>query len=176
MLWSSLVRSRVKAGLISSRFGLSRLRKWICRSTVMIGLFGDALSVRRRSPLSSRRAIASLISQSDRLRHPIKNPSKDPRSSLWVAGFSATNAIALDLYQSTLAKSSFLQCTSVPLQPINPDPRLLTLLVIGTADNVRAHILRQHALGVAEADSWSELIPVPSCPDKFMCILNRIMV
>ena len=93
-----------------------------------------------------------------------------------MAGFSATNAIALNLYQNTLAKSSFLQCASVPLQPINPDPRILTLLVIGTADNVRAHILRQHALGVAEAGSWSKLIPVPSCPDKFMCILNRIMV
>ena len=64
----------------------------------------------------------------------------------------------------------------MPLQSINPDPRILTLLVIGTTDNVPSHILRQHALGVAEAGSWSKLIPVPSCPDKFMCILNRIMV
>jgi len=61
------------------------------------------------------------------------------------------------------------------LQPINPDPRILTLLIIGTADHVRAHILRQHSLGVAEAGSWSKLIPVPSCPGKFMSILNRIM-
>lgn len=66
--------------------------------------------------------------------------------------------------------------SSVPLQPINPDPRILTLLVIGTEDNVRSHILRQHTLGVAEAGTWSKLIPVPSCPDKFMCVLNRIMV
>ena len=64
----------------------------------------------------------------------------------------------------------------ISLQPINPDPRILTLLVIGTADNVRAHILRQHSLGVAEVGAWSKLIPVPSCPGKFMCILNRIMV
>jgi len=63
----------------------------------------------------------------------------------------------------------------ISLQPINPDPRILTLLVIGTADNVRAHILRQHSLGVAEVGSWSKMIPVPNCPDKFMCILNRIM-
>jgi len=64
----------------------------------------------------------------------------------------------------------------VPLQPINSDPRILTLLIIGTADNVRAHILRQHSLGLAEAGTWSKLIPVPSCPGKFMCVLNRIMV
>jgi len=30
----------------------------------------------------------------------------------------------------------------ISLQPINPDPRILTLLIIGTADHVRAHILR----------------------------------
>lgn len=64
----------------------------------------------------------------------------------------------------------------VPLQPINPDPRVLTLLVIGTEDNVRAHILRQHTLGVAEATTWSKLIPVPSCPGKVMGVLNRMMV
>ena len=64
----------------------------------------------------------------------------------------------------------------ISLQPINPDLRILTLLVIGTADNVRAHILRQHSLGVAEVGSWSKLIPVPSCPGKFMCILNCVMV
>jgi hypothetical protein len=64
----------------------------------------------------------------------------------------------------------------VPIQPISPDPRVLTLLVIGTADNIRAHILRQHSLGVAEAGTWSKLIPVPNCPGKFMCVLNRIMV
>ncbi|MGA7934974.1 MAG: hypothetical protein WCA35_15615 [Kovacikia sp.] len=58
----------------------------------------------------------------------------------------------------------------------NADPRILTLLVIGTEDNVKAHILRQHTLGVAEATSWSKPIPVPNCPDKVLCVLNRIMV
>jgi len=62
------------------------------------------------------------------------------------------------------------------IQPINPDPRILTLLVIGTEDNVKAHILRQHTLGVAEAGAWSRPLPVPTCPDKVMCVLNRIMV
>lgn len=62
-----------------------------------------------------------------------------------------------------------------PVQ-INPDPRILTLLVIGTEDNVRAHILRQHTLGIAEAGAWSKPIPAPNCPDKVMCVLNRIMV
>jgi hypothetical protein len=62
------------------------------------------------------------------------------------------------------------------LSQINPDPRILTTLVIGTEDNVRAHILRQHTLGMAEASAWSKSIPVPHCPDKVMCVLNRIML
>ncbi|MBD2060008.1 hypothetical protein H6F88_29125 [Oculatella sp. FACHB-28] len=59
---------------------------------------------------------------------------------------------------------------------INPDPRIVTTLVIGTEDNVKAHILRQHTLGVAEASAWSKPIPVPHCPDKVMCVLKRIML
>ncbi|MDX2213788.1 MAG: hypothetical protein SFY66_10935 [Oculatellaceae cyanobacterium bins.114] len=59
---------------------------------------------------------------------------------------------------------------------VNPDPRILTLLVIGTEDNVRAHILRQHTLGVIEAGQWSRLLPVPNCPDKVMSVHNRVMV
>jgi hypothetical protein len=65
---------------------------------------------------------------------------------------------------------------SAPIQQINPDPNILTLLAIGTAENVRAHILRQHTLGVAEADAWSRPIPVPNCPGKVVCALNRIMI
>jgi len=62
------------------------------------------------------------------------------------------------------------------IQPINPDPRILTLLVIGTEDNVRAHILRQHTLGVTEAGAWSKPMPMPHCADKVMCVFNRIMM
>ena len=58
----------------------------------------------------------------------------------------------------------------------NNDPHILTILVIGTQENVRSHILRQHTLGAAEAGAWSKPIPVPSCPDKVLCILNRIML
>ena len=58
----------------------------------------------------------------------------------------------------------------------NTDPRILTLLAIGTEENVKAHILRQHTLGVDEAGSWSKPIPVPNCPGKVMCVLNRLMV
>ncbi len=58
---------------------------------------------------------------------------------------------------------------------VNPDPRILTLLVIGTEDNVKAHIRRQHSLGVVEAGSWSKPIPIPNCPDKVLCVFNRIM-
>ncbi len=61
-----------------------------------------------------------------------------------------------------------------PIQ-INPDPRILTLLVIGTEDNVRSHILRLHSLNVAEIGAWSKPLPMPNCPDKVMCVLNQIM-
>jgi len=54
-----------------------------------------------------------------RLRHPIMNSSKDPRPLLRVTGFSATNAIALNLYQNTLAKSPFLRYGSFSV-PTNP--------------------------------------------------------
>ena len=33
----------------------------------------------------------------------------------------------------------------------NADPHILTIFVIGTKDNVKAHILRQHTLGMIEA-------------------------
>jgi hypothetical protein len=62
-----------------------------------------------------------------------------------------------------------------PIQ-INPDPRVLTLLVIGTEDNVKAHILRQHTLSIAEVGAWSKPLPAPHCPDKVMCVLNCIMI
>jgi hypothetical protein len=65
---------------------------------------------------------------------------------------------------------------STSLIQINPDPRILTTLVIGVEDSVRAYILRQHTLGVAEASAWSKPIPVPGYPDKVMCVLNRIML
>lgn len=56
---------------------------------------------------------------------------------------------------------------------VNPDPRILTVLVIGTADNVRAYLLRQHTLGIAEVGLWSKPIPLPHQPAKVMCVLNR---
>ena len=62
-----------------------------------------------------------------------------------------------------------------PIQSVNPDPNILTLLAIGTAENVRSYIWRQHTLGAADADAWSKPIPVPNCPGKVMCALNRIM-
>lgn len=57
----------------------------------------------------------------------------------------------------------------------NTDPRILTLLVIGTEDNVKAHILRLHTLGVVEAGVWSKPIPVPNCPGKVMRVFTRMM-
>jgi hypothetical protein len=57
----------------------------------------------------------------------------------------------------------------------NSDPHILTVLLIGTEDTIRAYIHRQHRLGVTEAGSWSKLLPVPNCPGKLMSILNKIM-
>lgn len=62
-----------------------------------------------------------------------------------------------------------------PDQFNNPDPRILTLIIIGTEENVRSHILRQHSLGVVEAGAWSKPLPMPQSPGKVMCIFNRIM-
>ncbi len=57
----------------------------------------------------------------------------------------------------------------------NTDPRILTLIIIGTEENVRSHILRQHSLGVVEAGAWSKPLPMPNCPGKVLCIFNRIL-
>lgn len=57
----------------------------------------------------------------------------------------------------------------------NDDPRILTVLLIGTKENVKAHILRQHTLGLTEAGAWSKPLPIPNCPDKVLCIVNKIM-
>ncbi|MBD2000025.1 hypothetical protein H6G00_26010 [Leptolyngbya sp. FACHB-541] len=57
----------------------------------------------------------------------------------------------------------------------NADPRILTLIVIGTEENVRAHILRQHTLGAAEAGLWSKPLPLSQCPGKVISILSRVL-
>jgi hypothetical protein len=38
----------------------------------------------------------------------------------------------------------------------NDDPRILTLIVVGTEDHVRAHILRQHTLGLTQGKRISD--------------------
>ncbi len=50
----------------------------------------------------------------------------------------------------------------------NDDPRILTVLLIGTQENVKAHILRQHTLGLTEASAWSKPLPTLNCPDKVL--------
>jgi hypothetical protein len=58
----------------------------------------------------------------------------------------------------------------------NTDPRVLTVLVIGTEANVRTYMHDQHRLGVVEMGTWSKLLPVPNCPDKVMTLVNRMIV
>jgi hypothetical protein len=57
----------------------------------------------------------------------------------------------------------------------NTDPRVLTILLIGTEDKIRAYIHQQHRLGVTEAGAWSKLLPVPNCSGKVMSLLNKPM-
>jgi hypothetical protein len=58
----------------------------------------------------------------------------------------------------------------------NEDPHVLTVLLIGTEDNIRTYIHQQHRLGVTEAGAWSRLLPVPNCPGKVMSLLNKTMI
>lgn len=60
-------------------------------------------------------------------------------------------------------------------ETVNDDPRIFTILLIGTEESVKAHILRQHTLGLTEAGTWSKPLPLPNCPDKVVCIVNKVM-
>ncbi|NJO42731.1 MAG: hypothetical protein HC865_19475 [Cyanobacteria bacterium RU_5_0] len=66
-----------------------------------------------------------------------------------------------------------LAMTSFPFEFDNSDPRILTILVIGTEEKVRGYIQWQHQKGFAEVGAWSEIIPVPNCPGKYMSLLNK---
>ncbi|BAZ53502.1 hypothetical protein NIES4103_61800 [Nostoc sp. NIES-4103] len=57
----------------------------------------------------------------------------------------------------------------------NCDPRVLTILVIGTEENIRNYIYSQRYLGI-EVNTWSKIIPVSSCPGKYMSLLNRTII
>ncbi len=58
----------------------------------------------------------------------------------------------------------------------NLDSRVLTVLVIGTPENIRNYMLTQYRFGFAPVDAWTQILPVPNCPGKFMSLLNRKMV
>jgi hypothetical protein len=57
----------------------------------------------------------------------------------------------------------------------NNDPHILTVLLVGTEENIRAYIHQLHRLGVTEAGAWSRLLPLPNCPGKVMSLLNKPM-
>jgi hypothetical protein len=65
---------------------------------------------------------------------------------------------------------------SSALVQINPDPRFLTIVVIGTAQNVDTYIRDQHLRGYAKMYGWSKPQPAPDGSDKVLVALNRIMV
>jgi hypothetical protein len=64
---------------------------------------------------------------------------------------------------------------SAPVQ-INPDPRFLTIVVIGIPENVETFIREQHLRGYAKTYEWSKPQPAPDGSDKVLVALNRIMV
>ncbi len=64
---------------------------------------------------------------------------------------------------------------AAPMQ-INPDPRFLTIVVIGTPENVDIYIREQHLCGYAKTYEWSKPQPAPDGSDKVLIALNRIMV
>ena len=64
--------------------------------------------------------------------------------------------------------------TTFPFNFNNTDPRVLTILVIGTQEKVRSYIVNQYQKGFADISAWSTVIPVPNCPGKFMSLLNKI--
>ena len=62
-----------------------------------------------------------------------------------------------------------------PIQ-INPDPRLLTIVVIGIPEVVQTFIREQHLRGYAKAYEWSKPQPVPDGSAKVLVALNRTVV
>ena len=62
-----------------------------------------------------------------------------------------------------------------PIQ-INPDPRLLTIVVIGIPEVVQSYIREQHLRGYAKAYEWSKPQPVPDGSAKVLVALNRTVV
>ena len=58
----------------------------------------------------------------------------------------------------------------------NNDPRMLTILVIGTEEKVRGYLWLQQQNGFAAVGDWSRFLPVPNCPDKVMSILNKTVL
>lgn len=59
---------------------------------------------------------------------------------------------------------------------INPDPRFLTIIVIGTAENVDTYIRDQHLRGYAKPYEWSKPQPAPDGSSKVLVALNRILL
>ncbi|XGV96357.1 MAG: hypothetical protein ACAF41_26955 [Leptolyngbya sp. BL-A-14] len=63
---------------------------------------------------------------------------------------------------------------SAPIQ-INPDPRFLTIVVIGIPEHIETYIREQHLRGYAKTYEWSKPQPAPDNPAKVLVALNRIM-
>lgn len=72
-------------------------------------------------------------------------------------------------FYTAMINSSLLNLDSFD----NSDPRILTVLVIGTEEKVQGYLCLQQQNGFAAVGDWSRLLPVPNCPGKVMSILNK---
>jgi hypothetical protein len=55
----------------------------------------------------------------------------------------------------------------------NSDPRMLTVIVIGTEEKVQGYLWLQQQNGFAAVGDWSRFLPVPNCPGKVLSILSK---
>jgi hypothetical protein len=58
----------------------------------------------------------------------------------------------------------------------NSDPRILSIIVIGTPENVATYIRDQHLRGYAKTYEWSQPQPALDRPGKVATVLHRIML
>ena len=82
-----------------------------------------------------------------------------------------------EAYLSDLLCSSNSSQSSPQRSPIDlrvdspPDRERLRLILIGTADGVREMIHRLHQANIAEAGSWSRLLPVPNSTEVMSILM-----
>lgn len=58
---------------------------------------------------------------------------------------------------------------------IDPDPRCLSIVIIGSRKQIDAFIREQHTQNLSKFYEWTKPQPLPDYPDKQVSALNRIL-